>query len=149
MDEETLERFMKFVKVEGDCWIWTGCKTNNGYGKFSVQDKMWLASRLIYTHCFGDIEEGLDICHAPLICHDRACVNPDHLSAETKKTNESHKLLDGTDNRGEKHGNSKLTAEQVLEIRASDKTQRDLAKEFNVCQITISKIILRRRWKHI
>ena len=77
---------------------------------------MWIASRLIYTHCFGTIEEGLDICHAPLICHNPSCVNPDHLSAETRAINHSHKILDGTYNRGEKNGRSKLTAEQVLEM---------------------------------
>ena len=149
MDEETLERFMKFVKVEGDCWIWTGGKTKNGYGLFRIQNKSWRANRLIYTHCFGTIEEDLDICHAPLICHNRACVNPNHLSAETREINCSHKLIDGTDARGEKNINAKLTADQVLEIRASDKTQIELSKEFNVSYALINKIITRQIWKHI
>ena len=148
MDEKTLKRFMKFVKYEKDCWIWTGGK-DKGYGQFSFQKKVWRASRLIYTHCFGDIEEGLVICHAPLICHNRACVNPEHLSAETEKTNYSHRIIDGTDAHGEKNGNSKLTAEQVLEIRASDKTQKELAIEFNVSQPVINYIIARKNWKHI
>ena len=148
MDEETLERFMKYVKYEGECWIWTGSK-KNGYGRFGFQNKTWKASRLIYMHYFGTIEEGLVICHAPLICHNPSCVNPDHLSAETQKTNCSHKLLDGTDARGEKHGSSKLTAEQVLEIRASDKTRHELAEDFNISVPAIYKIITRKIWKHI
>ena len=148
MDEKTLKRFMKHVKYEENCWIWTGGKIN-GYGAFKFQKKTWRASRLIYTNCFGTIEEGLEICHAPLICHNRACVNPDHLSGETRAINQSHRIIDGTDNRGEKHINSKLTAEQVLEIRASDKKQCELAKDFNISYITISNIIARRIWKHI
>ena len=148
MDEDTLERFMKYVKVEEKCWIWSGGKIR-GYGAFKFQNKTWKASRLIYTHCFGDIEEGLEICHAPLICHNRACVNPDHLSAETRAINQSHRNLDGTDNRGEKCFRAKLTEKQVLQIRASDKTQKELAIDFNISYVTINKIILRRTWKHI
>jgi hypothetical protein len=104
----------------------------------------------MYLQCYGEILKGYEIAHAPIICHNRACVNPDHLKAVPKKVNESHKLLDGTDNRGEKCGTAKLTTEQVLEIRRrSNETQSSLAKEFGVHRSNIWLIIHKKQWTHV
>jgi hypothetical protein len=148
MDQKTLERFEKYINKTDTCWLWTGTLVN-GYGQFRFQGRPWRASRLMYLSCYGEIPEGYDIAHVPIFCHNRACVNPDHLEATTKKINESHKVLDGTDNRGEKHGSAKLTAEQVLEIRKSNKTQTSLAKEFGVTRQQIGDIIRRKKWAHL
>lgn len=54
--------------------------------------------------------------------------------------------------KGSKNGNSKLTVEQVLEIRklySEGLTRPKLAKMFNVKYITIYDIITRRTWSHI
>lgn len=54
--------------------------------------------------------------------------------------------------RGEIHGNAKLTAEQVKEIRQryiNNESQASLTKIFNVSQSTLSMIILRKSWKHV
>lgn len=51
--------------------------------------------------------------------------------------------------RGEKNGSAKLTAAKVLEIRASNLSQRKLAAIYNVSQPTIKDIKLRRIWKHV
>ena len=150
MDEETLERFMAKVNKTDTCWLWTGSLTNDGYGHFKFQGKMWVASRLMYLHCYGEIPEGYDVAHSPIICHNPACVNLDHLEAVTTKVNMDHKVLDGTDSRGEKNGNAKLTIEQVLEIRRrSNESYTNLAKEFGVTQHQIAQIIHRKNWAHI
>lgn len=53
--------------------------------------------------------------------------------------------------KGEKHGHSKLTEKDVLEIRAIGKTmfQREIAKLYNVNYNTIGYIINRKSWTHI
>jgi hypothetical protein len=55
--------------------------------------------------------------------------------------------------RGESHGKAKLTASQVLEIRAiyasGGRTTRSLAMQFNVSFSTIHRIISRRYWPHL
>jgi hypothetical protein len=51
--------------------------------------------------------------------------------------------------RGEKHGHAKLTASEVLAIRASTETQMRLAAQYGVSQTQISDIRLRKIWKHI
>ena len=50
---------------------------------------------------------------------------------------------------GEKHHKSKLTEVQVLEIRNSDLSQKELTILYNVKQPLISAIINRKKWKHI
>ena len=149
MDEKTLERFFAQVEKTESCWLWTG-HTKNGYGGFQYDGKPQRAHRLSYIHFKGAIPAGLEICHAPSpICHNRACVNPDHLRADTRSGNAADRVLDGTDARGEKNAKSKLTEAQILEIRASDERQWALAKRYDVSQSRISSIICRKNWKHL
>lgn len=53
-------------------------------------------------------------------------------------------------NKGEKNGNSKLTKEQVEQIRAKyipfKVFQKDLAREYGVAEITISRILRKKNW---
>ena len=147
MDEETLERFMKYVDKTDTCWLWTGARHNWGYGYFAIDGKSWLTHRLLYIHCYGTIDPGLDVRHK---CRPRNCCNPDHLELGTSAENMADKVRDGTVQRGEKHGQSKLTAEQVLQIRArSTENQHELGLEFGVSPGTINSIIHRKTWKHI
>ena len=149
MDQKTLERFEKYINRTDTCWLWTGYLLH-GYGRFRFQGREWLAHRLMYLQCYGELPKGYVIAHAPIICHNPACVNPDHLEAVSREVNMSHKVLDGTDQRGEKNGTAKLTIEQILEIRKrSNETHTSLAKEFGVTQGHISNIIHRKKWTHV
>lgn len=54
--------------------------------------------------------------------------------------------------RGERHGNAKLTAANVLEIRhrrAADESLLSLARAFGVSDQTISDVVLGRLWSHV
>jgi hypothetical protein len=61
------------------------------------------------------------------------------------------KVRDDTNNRGEKNCRSKLTKEQVLEIRklSTKFKQKKLAEDFGVTNQQISNIISRKRWTYI
>ena len=50
---------------------------------------------------------------------------------------------------GEAHSNAKLTAGQVLEIRASNRKQRELAEQFGVTVSSISNIQRGKSWTHL
>jgi regulator of sirC expression with transglutaminase-like and TPR domain len=109
---------------------------------------MWKSHRFSYFLATGELPA------APLVvrhkCKSKNCVNPDHLEPGTKSENELDKVRDGTDDRGEKSVNAKLTEAQVLDIRSrSGQTLKELAMEFNVHLQTIWNIIHRKRWKHI
>jgi hypothetical protein len=141
MDEETLNRFEKFLDKSGECWLWTGC-CSHGYGRFGYEGKVWLIHRLMYLHCYGELPE------KPLIvrhkCKPKNCCNPDHLVPGT----ESENL--GIDRHRDGTMPTKLTAAQVLEIRQrTDKSQRELALEYGVSPNNISEIICRKIWTHI
>lgn len=55
----------------------------------------------------------------------------------------------GRQARGKEHGNVKLTVEQVIEIRASLKSLRQLAEDYAVSHVQISRIKRRKHWIHI
>lgn len=80
----TFERFMARVDDSGDCWLWLGAKSSNGYGAVSVGGRMKSAHRYSYEQHVGSIPAGLQIDH---LCRVRNCVNPAHLEAVTGRTN--------------------------------------------------------------
>lgn len=86
---------------------------------------------------------------------DGTTANGDHytkLRWGTRAENEADKLLVGTDNRGERHGMSKLTSEQVAAIVAryqrGDISQREIAADYGVHQMTVSLVVRGKLWGH-
>jgi len=74
---------------------------------------------------------------------------PANLRWATPKENEADKLTHGNRARGDRHGASRLTAEQVISIRASDKTHLELATEYGVHPSTIKYAARRKTWRHL
>jgi hypothetical protein len=82
-------RLAEKIQPQGDCWIWQGAPTANGYGRFSERAELGkiltqYAHRLIYEILVGPISEGLHIDH---LCRNRMCVNPAHLEPVTCREN--------------------------------------------------------------
>lgn len=69
--------------ADGGCWEWTGGKSY-GYGITMLDGITFRAHRVTFEKEFGPVADGLEIDHK---CHNRACVNPDHLQAVTRKLN--------------------------------------------------------------
>ena len=78
------ERFWAKVDKSGSCWVWTGSKNPDGYGKFNFQGSPRYAHRVSYKFAFGDISQGAEIDHK---CLNRSCVKPAHLRIATPKQN--------------------------------------------------------------
>jgi len=142
--EDLKIRFRKhFIpNTETGCWEWKGNKSKDGYGLFWVNQKKspcQLAHRIAWKLWKG--EPNGCVLHAPLICHNRTCVNPDHLRLGTRAENIHDRIIDGTHNKsGSQHPQSKLTEDQVEIIRTSTKIGKELAIEFNISPATISMI---------
>ncbi len=87
---QTKNRFRKYIKVdEKGCWLWTGFIEKRGsaagYGRFQVKTgKCEWAHRVAYVLFKGAIPTGRVIDH---LCRTRACVNPAHLEAVTRRQN--------------------------------------------------------------
>lgn len=80
-----------------DCIDWPYSVMSNGYGTVRFEGRVTTAHRaaLIVWKGYPPSPEH-QAAHEPLICHNRKCVNPRHLSWKTKSENEADKLLDGT-----------------------------------------------------
>lgn len=144
--------FWYYVEKSPACWIWTGSRfPSSGYGRFSTRrGQVILAHRFSYELHNGSIPEGLWILHK---CDNPPCVRPSHLFPGTPKVNSLDMSEKGRSARGEKGGLSKLTDQDVLQIRSllvrGQVTQRKLAKRFAVSNQLISQIHLRRIWTHL
>lgn len=78
---------------------------------------------------------------------DNRCTS---LKWVTRAENLKHSFEFGrSDNNGINHSQAKLTEKQVLEIRASVLTNKELSILYGICDAHICTIRKRRSWKHI
>lgn len=147
---DTYERVMAKVDVTEGCWQWTG-GTNMGYGQLSVSNRPQRVHRIAYEYHFGPIPKGMLVCHS---CDNRLCVNPDHLWLGTIEDNIVDMWSKGRANResrarGERVHTAKLTAWDVLTIRADPRPSKAVARDYGVSGSLIRQIRCRTIWKHV
>lgn len=73
--------FWANVNKVGTCWLWAGNVDKIGYGRY----RLTYAHRYAYElHTGRMIRKGRQVDH---MCHNRSCINPDHLRSVTNKQN--------------------------------------------------------------
>ena len=146
------ERFWSKVKIAGpdDCWLWTAAARNKheGYGAFYLDGRNQPASRIAHILSNGPVPEGMEVCHR---CDNPPCCNPAHLFIGTRKDNNDDKVRKGRTAAGETSGKNKVTAAQVLEIRAKRESMTviELGNIYGLHHTTISDICTRKSWRNI
>ena len=157
------DRFWLYVlKSEEGCWLWQGGLSNKGYGQLSLPGKgngTILAHRLSYELAYGMILPTVFCLHR---CDTPACVNPAHLYLGTQSDNGrdvSERKRTGYHRHpesypvGEKVWSSRLTEDQIREIRRLHDiekwSQGRIGRYIGIAQSSISKIVLRKGWKHV
>lgn len=148
---KTEKRFWDKVDTSGRCWNWKAHKCRDGYGHFSIGKVKTHAHRFAYFLAHGGVPEGLYVCHH---CDNPGCVKPSHLFLGTQKDNQQDSIAKGRNRppKGERQGRSKLTENDVYEIRRLyplGVTQVLLAKMWGISQQHVSNVIHRQRWSHI
>ena len=135
------------------CWLWTGATHHAGHGTVSFGGRYWQTHRLAWTLVNGSIPGGAFLCHR---CNVSGCCNPAHLYVGDARSNYADARTSDRHTRGERIGISKLTDEDVGEIRSTyrfrDKSGRDargLAVKYGVHHETIYKALRGATWSHV
>jgi hypothetical protein len=136
------------------CWMWLGTITSDGYGRLSVNDCGRPAHRYSWLCHFGDIPQNMNVCHH---CDNPWCIRPDHLFLGTDQDNVDDMRAKGRDtygqNYGKNNGQSRLTDEQVLEIRrkcaAGGLSHEKIARQYHIDRKTVAHINSGRNWIHL
>lgn len=97
----SIDRFLSHVnKTDDGCWLWTGYKDKDGYGKTKLNNHTIRANRLSWILYNGEIPAGMCVCHS---CDVPSCANPKHLWLGTMADDMKDRDLKG------RHGQSSKT----------------------------------------
>lgn len=147
-----------------DCWLWTGLLSQQGYGRFHIGQRPFIAHRISFVLSGGEFHNGSLVLHK---CRNKNCVNPAHLYSGTQKQNCADKERDGTVARGDRNGirkhpelvtgeangNAKLNEDAVRAMRlvrsATSLSYVRLARMFGVTPTHAQYICERKNWKHV
>lgn len=136
----------------GQCWIWTASKNKKGYGMINTN---WIfhtnyAHRVVKILVGDPIPDELMGLHS---CDRPSCVNPSHIKSGTNQENVAQSVLRGRRAKqdGERNHNSKLSKSEISSIRkkylSGNFTQNELAMEYGVSQVHISRIVNLKSWE--
>lgn len=132
------------------CVEWMGGKDKNGYGMFYDEGKTHKAHRIAYLLHYGNIPNGLCVCHS---CDNSSCVNPYHLWAGTAGQNNKDRHQKGRSRNnqapGEGHHMAKLTEEVVLSIRQDKRPLKEISQEYNISMCQVSRIRNKKVWTYL
>jgi len=157
------------INETNGCLEWTAKAVhNNGYGKISSSKEIGplRAHRLVWVLEKGEIPDNLVVMHS---CDNPKCCNIDHLRLGTKLENMQDMKNKGRHftpfanidwipylkenpedaKRGEENGNSKLTKEIVLALRAFQGNHKEASLAFGISHSNAWAIRTYRAWKHI
>lgn len=110
--------------------------------------KMYPMQRLVLLSFVGLCPEGMEACHGP----DFRPINNrlNNLRWDTDRNNQMDRIKSKTDNRGERNGQSKITKNDVIEIKqlhsTNNYTEEQLSNMFGVSKATIYDIVNGRTW---
>jgi hypothetical protein len=144
------ERLMARCTKNGGCWDWNGSADAKGYGRLNIGNKPVLAHRASWEAFRGQIPNGSYVLHK---CDNPRCIRPEHLFLGDQQMNMEDKMKKKRHrygvSKGTDHGCSKLTEQQVLEIRASSGPSRIIAEQYGISGRQVRDIRALKVWKHL
>lgn len=148
---EIVKRFFAKIEPVEEC-LELPITSGHRYPVVSIGAAQVSANRFSYTLFIGKIPDGLMVLHK---CDNPKCIEPSHLFTGTGLDNMRDRLLKGRYNtvpRGSDVNTSKLSAEQVKEIRfklSCGAGLRPLGREYGVTHKAIYLIREGKNWKHL
>lgn len=151
-----------FLNPQNGCLEWNGKLEKNGYARTFYKKQRWLVHRASFVCNNFSIPPFTMICHK---CHNRKCINPDHLYAGFHADNmndmkNSNRACKGDNHptrkfpekvlKGEACFFSSLTKNQVIMIKELYKINPNccfISRVVKIHRKTISDIINKKTWK--
>jgi len=142
-------RLWQFISPEPNsgCWLWTSGKVN-GYAVLTTNGRPWYVHRYMCSTANGPPTKDRNV--ARHLCHNSLCVNPHHLAWGDNADNSKDTVSVGRHAFGDRHGNSKIAFEQIVEMRnlyRSGLNIRDLAYQFGLHHQYVYALCSERRRK--
>lgn len=148
------QRLAAKLEPMGECLVFTGTKTDQGYGRINVGGKQAGAHRVAWELAHGAIPFGLCVLHR---CDNPPCCYVGHLFLGTVAANNADRAAKGRSKgtfqatpehpaklrRGEAHWCARLSAMDIAAIRQArnrGETITSLAARYGVHHATISRI---------
>lgn len=126
----------------GQCWIWKAGR-DRGYGRFGIEGKSLLATRVLWEWEVGPLKSDDFLCHK---CDNPSCVRLAHLSKADATFNMKDMWEKG------RAGPGKITESQVREIRklsAIGISCKEIAEKMNVGAGVVYNAAAGRTWKWV
>lgn len=150
---DVAERLSANSVAQGECLVWQG-DTLRGYGRISIHGKPRRANRVAFEVASGKSAAGFVVRHT---CDNPTCINPRHLilGAQLDNVRDMWERGRAAPVVGERNGRSKVTADQVVEIRRryTPRCRKNgahaLAREFGLSHASVGAIVNGDSWKHI
>lgn len=128
--------------LDQPCWEWKGLFDRAGYGRLWDGNRVQAAHRLAYIAWVRPITSKELLLHA---CDNPPCINPDHLSVGTDRTNAADMVSKGRQANGELKPDHKLKDADVDAIRAAFTGERGqqaaIARQYGVSASYISMLV--------
>jgi predicted XRE-type DNA-binding protein len=130
--------------LDTPCTLSTIRSEDKGYPYLTVAGHTYYHHRWVYIQAYGPLPRTTVVRHK---CDNPRCINLDHLVAGSQRDNMHDMIARGRARHryGEDHPQSKLTTEQVQEIRRlyneTPMLQREIATQFHISQSLVSNIL--------
>lgn len=133
---ELYERIKDFIIKTDDCWLWTKCTTEAGYGCVRIKGQFYYLHKLMFRLFVNKTYDGV-LRHK---CDNPTCCNPQHLEIGSQ--------IDNIDdmwkrNRAKPQGKTPMTLddyETIIRRYKNGERVVDLAKEYDRDRTIISAI---------
>jgi len=141
--DDYTERFWERVDKSGDCWVWTGAITDNGYGIATPNCTNVKAHRLAWMLEYGQIPKGMKVLHR---CDNKPCVRLSHLFIGTSSDNAVDCTKKGRNPRCQLTPND---VRQIRRLRSEGMRAAQIADRYGMSQGHIQRVVSGISWAHV
>lgn len=137
LDRPPIERYLRGLRPDGDCLVWTRSTNGKGYGQTSYGGRMVYVHRVAWALAKGSLEESNLVLHH---CDNPPCANPEHLFVGDHKANTADMMTKGRHVQSMKPTDPATLAE-VVRLSGLGWSTRRIGRGVGLSSSYVSKLI--------